>query len=72
MPRKLRAPAVRKVNRGLSYCLLLGNIVALFSVFNMIAWLALNSLGVGAHLVGFASALPHPAKMAITAETALL
>ena len=65
------APAVRKVNRGLSYCLLLGNIVALFSVFNMIAWLVLNSLGVGAHLVGFASALPHPAKMAVTGETAL-
>jgi fucose permease len=68
---KSGALPVRKVNRGLSYCLLLGNIVALFSVFNMIAWLALNSLGVGAHLVGFASALPHPAKMAITAETAL-
>src|ERR1017187_10561978 len=37
----------------------------------MIAWLALNALGVGAHLVGFASALPHPAKMAITGEMAL-
>ncbi len=66
------APAIRKVNRGLSYCLLMGNIAALFGVFGMIAWLALGSLGVGPHLVGFASALPHPAKMAITAETALL
>ena len=65
------APTVRKVNRGLSYCLLMGNIAALFGVFGMIAWLALGSLGVGPHLVGFASALPHPAKMAITAETAL-
>jgi fucose permease len=66
------AQAVRKVNRGLSYGLLLGNIVALLSVFNMIAWLVLNSLGAGPHLVGFASALPHPGKMAITGETAVL
>jgi fucose permease len=65
------APAVRKVNRGLSYCLLLGNVLALFSVFGMIAWLVLNSLGAGTYLVGFASALPHPAKMAITGETAV-
>jgi fucose permease len=69
---KAAAPAIRKVNRGLSYCLLLGNIVALLSVFNMIGWLVLNSLGVGTHLVGFASALPHPAAMAFTGETALL
>lgn len=69
---KPAAPAIRKVNRGLSYCLLLGNIAALFGVFGMIAWLALGSLGAGPRLVGFASALPHPAKMAITAETALL
>jgi len=68
---KASAPVVRKVNRALSYCLLMGNIAALFGVFGMIAWLALGSLGVGPHLVGFASALPHPAKMAITAETAL-
>ena len=68
---KAGALEVRKVNRGLSYCLLLGNIVALFSVFGMIAWLALGSLGVGSHLVSFASALPHPASMAITSETAL-
>ncbi len=65
------APAIRKVNRGLSYCLLMGNIAALFGVFGMIAWLALGSLGLGPHLVSFASALPHPARMAITAETAL-
>ncbi|MGD0261960.1 MAG: MFS transporter [Verrucomicrobiota bacterium] len=64
--------AVRNVNRGLSYCLLLGNIIALFSVFNMIAWLVLKELGVGPHLVAFASKLPHPASMAITGETAIL
>jgi fucose permease len=65
------ATANRKVNRGLSYFLLLANMLALLSVFGMIAWLALGSLGVGPHLVGFASALPHPPKMAITGETAL-
>jgi fucose permease len=66
------APAARKVNRGLSYLLLLGNVAALFGVFGMILWLALGSLGVGPHLVGLASALPHPATFTITSETALL
>ena len=65
------APAIRKVNRGLSYFLLLGNVVALFSVFGMIAWLVLNSLGAGPQLAGFASKLPHPDNMAITGETAV-
>jgi fucose permease len=66
------APAVRQVNRGLSYLLLLGNVAALFGVFGMILWLVLGALGVGPHLVGLASALPHPAAFAITADTALL
>jgi fucose permease len=66
------APAARQVNRGLSYLLLLGNVAALFGVFGMILWLALGSLGVGPHLVGLASALPHPATFAITSDTALL
>jgi fucose permease len=66
------APAVRQVNRGLSYLLLLGNVAALFGVFGMILWLALGALGVGPHLVGLASALPHPATFAITSDTALL
>ena len=60
------APAARKVNRGRSYLLLLGNVAALFGVFGMILWLALGSLGVGPHLVGLASALPHPATFTIT------
>ncbi len=66
------APAARKINRGLSYLLLLGNVAALFGVFGMILWLVLGSLGLGPHLVGLASALPHPATFAITSETALL
>jgi len=68
----LPAPAVRKVNRGLSYFLLLGNVAALFGVFGMILWLILNSLGAGPNLVGVVSRLPHPSGLAITAETALL
>jgi fucose permease len=66
------APAIRQVNRGLSYALLLGNVTALIGVFGMILWLVLGALGVGPHLVGIASALPHPAGFAITTETALL
>ncbi len=66
------APAVRKVNRGLTYVLLLGNLAALMGVFGMILWLVLGGLGLGPHLVGFASALPHPATFAITSDTALL
>ena len=64
--------AVREVNRGLSYALLLANMGVLIGVFGMILWLALGSLGLGAHLVGFASALPHPASLTITADAALL
>jgi fucose permease len=66
------APAVRKVNRGLTYVLLLGNMAALFGVFGMIFWLVLGALGLGPRLVGVASALPLPAGFAITADTALL
>ena len=62
------APAARTINRGLSYLLLLGNVAALLGVFGMILWLALGSLGLGPHLVGLASALPHPATFAITSE----
>ena len=60
------------MNRGLTYVLLLGNMAALFGVFGMIFWLVLGALGLGPRLVGIASALPHPAGFAITADTALL
>jgi fucose permease len=66
------APAVRQVNRGLTYVLLLGNMAALFGVFGMILWLVLGALGLGPHLVGFAAAMPLPSGFAITADTALL
>lgn len=66
------APAIRHVNRWLSYVLLLGCVGALFTVFGMILWLSLDSLKAGSRLVGLASSLPHPASLAITDETALL
>ena len=67
-----KAPAIRQVNRGLSYVLLLGNVCALLGLLGMILWLVLGSLDLGSRLVGFASALPHPSGFIITADTALL
>ncbi len=61
----------RTVNRGLSFFLLLCNVGALFCVFGMILWLTLGSLGLGPHLVGFASSLPRPASLVMTPDTAL-
>ncbi len=66
------APAPRQVNRRLSYLLLLGNVTVLIGVFGMILWLALGAMGVGQHLVGIASVLPHGGTGPITAESALL
>lgn len=70
--RKIPAPAVREVNRGLSYVLLLGNVCALIGFFGMTLWLVLGSLGLGPRLAGLVSALPHPSGFVITADTALL
>jgi fucose permease len=64
--------SIRKVNRGLSYVLLLGCLTALVGVFGMISWLILNSLDAGQRLMGFASKLPRPEGFPITAESALL
>ena len=64
--------SIRKVNRGLSYLLLLGCLTALVGVFGMISWLILNSLDAGQRLMGFASKLPRPEGFPITAESALL
>ncbi len=69
---KASAPAIRQVNRGLSFILLLGNVCALLGVFGMILWLALSSLGAGPRLVGVVSALPFTSGLAVTADTALL
>ena len=66
-----KTPAVREVNRGLSFFLLLGNMAALFGVLGMILWLILQPLGVGPHLMGLASALPLPSSLVMTSDTAL-
>jgi fucose permease len=52
------APTERKVNRGLSYALLLGNMAALIGVFLFILWLTFDGLKLGPKLVGLASAIP--------------
>jgi len=67
-----QAPApARKVNRGLSYFLLLGNTAALIGVLGMIVWLTLDSLGVGPGLVGFVKALPIASGLMVNPHTAL-
>ena len=62
-------PATGKVNRGVSYFLLLGNAMALIGVFMMIFWLIFDGLKLGPKLVGLASAIPHPSSMVVNART---
>jgi fucose permease len=66
------APAIREVNRGLSYGLLLGNVAALIGVFIFIFWLTLDGFHLGPRLMGLASAIPHPSSMIVTAENSVL
>jgi MFS transporter, FHS family, L-fucose permease len=66
------APAVRKVNRGLSYALLLSNVAALTGVFIFIFWLTLDGLQLGPSLVGLASAIPHPSSLVVSAQNSVL
>ncbi len=65
------ATAVRHVNRGLSFMLLLGNMAALIGVFVFILWLTFDGLKLGPSLVGLASAIPHPSSMVISAENSV-
>ncbi len=65
------APAVRHVNRGLSYALLLGNVAALIGVFVFILWLTFDGLKLGPRLVGLASAIPHPSSLVVSAENSV-
>jgi fucose permease len=66
------APAIREVNRGLSYTLLLGNVAALIGVFIFIFWLTLDGLRLGPRLVGLASSIPHPSSLIVSAENSVL
>jgi fucose permease len=65
------APAIREVNRGLSYALLLGNVAALIGVFLFIFWLTFDGLKLGPRLVGLASAIPHPG-LVVSAQNSVL
>ena len=60
-----------EMNRGATYAMLLGNLAVLAVSIGMILWVVLNALGVGEHVVGLASRVPHPASLAVTADTSL-
>jgi FHS family L-fucose permease-like MFS transporter len=63
--------AVRHVNRGLSFVLLLGNAAALLGVVTFILWLTFDALSLGPDLVGLASSIPHPPSVGVTPETSI-
>jgi fucose permease len=69
---KAPAPAIREVNRGLSFALLLSNVAALIGVFIFIFWLTLDGLHLGPRLVGLASAIPHPSSLVVSAQNSVL
>jgi fucose permease len=71
-PATAPAPAIREVNRGLSYALLLGNVAAFIGVFIFIFWLTLDGLQLGPRLVGLASAVPHPSSLVVSAQNSVL
>jgi hypothetical protein len=66
------APAVRHVNRPLSYVLLLGNVAALVGMFVFILWRTFNELDLGPRLVELASAIPHPSSLAVSADNSIV
>ncbi len=63
--------AVRKINRGLTYLLLLGNLAALVGVILFTLWLTFESLHLGPHFVELASAIPHPSSLVVSDENAI-
>lgn len=65
------APAVRHVNRGLSYLLLLGNVGALVGMFVLILWRTLREMELGPRLVELASAIPRPSSLIVNAENSI-
>jgi len=70
-PATASAPAIREVNRGLSYALLLGNVAALIGVFIFIFWLTFDGLQLGPRLVGLASAIA-PSSLVVSAQNSVL
>jgi fucose permease len=65
------APAVRHVNRPLSYFLLLGNVAALVGMLVLILWRTFKELDLGPKLVDLASAIPHPSSLVVNAENSI-
>jgi fucose permease len=65
------APAVRHVNRRLSYLLLLGNMAALVGMFVLILWRTFKELALGPRLVALAAAIPHPSNLAVSADNSI-
>ncbi len=65
------APAVRHVNRPLSYFLLLGNVAALVGMIVLILWRTFKELALGPKLVDLASAIPHPSYLVVNAENSI-
>jgi fucose permease len=66
------ARPVREVHFGRAYTLLLANAAALISVFGMILWLILDTLGFGSRLVGLASAIARPAGLAVNQDNSVV
>ncbi len=66
------AGADRQLNRLLIYFLLLFNSAVLVFACGMILWLILDTANVAPYCVGLASRIPHPARLEMTPENALL
>jgi fucose permease len=65
------APAARRVNRSLSYLLLLGNLGALVGMIVLILWRTFREMAIGPKLVELASAVPHPSNLTVNAENSI-
>jgi fucose permease len=65
------AGAVRQVNRGLSYLLLVGNVGALVGMIVLILWRVFKEMDLGQRLVELASAIPHPSGFVVGDENSI-
>jgi fucose permease len=66
------APATREVNRGLSYALLLGNVMALIGVFIFILMLTFEGLKLGPSLVSLAKTIPLPGGIVVNEGNSIM
>ena len=65
------AAAVRPVNRGLVFALLLGNVSVLVGVVGMMLWLVVGGMEPATWMIGFASVLARPAGVVATPDNAM-